>query len=248
MVKQCPHAKTLASFDFGSKVNGELVTDKNVNQKGEFETTSLSLIQRAQARDPSAWGRLLNLYEPLLLRWCVRAGLQAADAADVKQDVLTAVTRSISDFRRDRPGDSFRGWLYAITRNKIRDRLRKLKEMGVGGSEAQQRLALIAAEEFDSGNSEAPPPEPGDQQTLYLRAMDLIRCEFEPKTWDAFWRVTVDGRLPADVAEELCMSPNAVYLARSRIIRRLRDEFEGVIDSDSGRGPPSRPPLREDEG
>jgi RNA polymerase sigma factor (sigma-70 family) len=125
---------------------GGVVTDANVNQGGEAGTTSLSLLERARARDQAAWSRLVDLYGPLLHRWCLGAGLQPADAADVTQEVFAVVARSIDGFRHDRPGDTFRGWLYSITRNKIRDRLRKGEPAGAGGSDAQRRLASVSAE------------------------------------------------------------------------------------------------------
>jgi RNA polymerase sigma-70 factor (ECF subfamily) len=209
------------------------VTDPNVDRGKGSDSISLSLLERVRADDQAAWVRLVALYDPVLDGWCSSAGLQAADAADVKQEVFTAVTRSIGDFRRNRGSDSFRGWLFAITRNKIRDRLRKLSEDGVGGTAAHIRLSLIAADDLD-----AEPPfdshDSNDERLLFLQALEIIRCEFESKTWDAFWQVTVEGRSPADVAAELGISTNAVYLARSRILRRLRTEFSELIHTEDG--------------
>jgi RNA polymerase sigma-70 factor (ECF subfamily) len=188
-------------------------------------------------RDQAAWVRLTNLYGPLLDQWCLRAGLQAADAADVKQDVFAAVLSGIGGFRRDRPGDTFRGWLYTVTRNKIRDRVRRADVAGAGGTDAQLRLASLPADEPE----QEPPADPDSERGLYLQAIEMIRGEFEPKTWEAFWKVTIDGRSAADVAEDLGMSPNAVYLARSRVLRRLREEFEGLLHSDAGAAAPLPP-------
>jgi RNA polymerase sigma-70 factor, ECF subfamily len=213
------------------------VTNPNVDQEGEGCPTSLSLLERARARDQVAWVRLTDLYGPLVRRWCLRAGLQAADASDVTQEVFAVVARAIGRFRRDRPGDTFRGWLYTITRNKIRDRARRAEVLGVGGTDIQFRLALLPAN--DSGQE--PSEDAEGERALYLQAIEMIRGEFEPKTWTAFWMVTVDGRGAADAAEELGVSPNAVYLARSRILRRLRQEFEGLIHPDTCVSSP-RPP------
>jgi RNA polymerase sigma-70 factor, ECF subfamily len=193
---------------------------------GDTSDTSLSLITRVQVNDQAAWVRLVDLYGPMVHRWCLQAGLQPADAADVGQEVFRTVSRSIGTFSRDRPGDSFRGWLFTITRNKIRDHSRKTIEVGVGGSDPEINLDLIAAHD---PNTE-PPDDSEDQRTLYLRAVEIVRGEFEPKTWEAFWRVVVDDRAAADVAEELGISRNAVYLAKSRVAQRLRVEFEGLID------------------
>jgi len=213
------------------------VTDPNVNPQGEASTTSLSLLERARAHDQAAWARLVDLYGPLLHRWCLGAGLQPADAADVTQEVFAVVARSIDGFRHDRPGDTFRGWLYSITRNKIRDRLRKAEAPGVGGTDAQHRLAALPAEDADPES----PTDPEGERALYLQAIEMIRGEFEPKSWQAFWRVTVDGRSAAEVAAELGTSRNAVYLARSRILGRLREEFQGLIHPDAGAATPTPP-------
>jgi RNA polymerase sigma-70 factor (ECF subfamily) len=211
------------------------VTDANVDSSGAGDSTSLSLIRRAQAQDQVAWVRLVHFCDPLLERWCLRAGLQHADAADVKQEVYTAVSRSLGEFHRNQPGDSFRGWLYTITRNKILDRLRKLQEAGVGGTDAQLRMAAIPAEEAGGVSS----ADFDDERLLYRRALELTRGEFEPKTWEAFWKVTAEGRSPDDVAAELGMTTNAVYLARSRIISRIRTEFKELIHSEVGKDPPA---------
>jgi RNA polymerase sigma-70 factor (ECF subfamily) len=155
----------------------------------------------------------------------------------VRQEVFAAVARSIGAFRRDRPGDSFRGWLYAITRNVIRMRARRPDVRGTGGSDALRHLAAAPAAEPDP----EPPADPAGECLVYARAVELIRGEFEPKTWEAFWRVTVDGRSAADVAADLGVSPNAVYLARSRVLRRLREEFQDLLTPGTGGGAPPAP-------
>jgi RNA polymerase sigma-70 factor (ECF subfamily) len=189
--------------------------------------TSTSLLARVRVQDQAAWERLVTLYSPLVFRWCQRAGLQPVDAADVGQEVFAAVARNIQNFRHDRPGDTFRGWLFTITRNKLRDRLPLPPGgAGAGGSDAQRQLAQVPAEE--SGESEEDADD--ERKLLYRRAVDLISGEFEPRTWQAFWRVAVDGQRPEDVAGDLRMTVNAVYLAKSRVLRRLREEFALLID------------------
>src|SRR5947199_10678979 len=107
--------------------------------------TSRSLLQRARAADAGAWDRLVALYGPLVLHWCRRWGLREEDAADVFQEVFQAVAAHLAAFRRDRSGDTFRGWLRAITRNKVNDlfRRREREPAGAGGSEARARLAQV---------------------------------------------------------------------------------------------------------
>jgi RNA polymerase sigma-70 factor (ECF subfamily) len=189
---------------------------------------SLSLLERVRARDRAAWARLVALYGPMVYGWCLRAGLQPADAADVGQEVFAAVARGIDGFRHDRAGDTFRGWLYVITRNKLRDRAASPGVVGAGGSDAQRRLAeLPAGPPDESGSTDE---EVNERKALCRRAVECIRGDFEPRTWQCFWRAFVDGHAPADIATDLGITVNAVYLARSRVLRRLREEFASLCD------------------
>src|SRR5262249_11480033 len=160
--------------------------------------------------------------------WCRRAGVPEADAADVSQDVFAVVARHLADFRRERPGDSFRGWLWTITRNKVRDHWRRHADRikAAGGTTAQEVMTQVA--EDGPSDSEAGAEEEAGE--LYRRALDLIRSEFEERTWKAFLMVTVDGRLPADAAAALGTTPGAVYIAKSRVLKRLREEFGDLIE------------------
>jgi RNA polymerase sigma-70 factor, ECF subfamily len=184
--------------------------------------TSRSLIERARARDGAAWEQLVALYAPLVLYWCRHGGLDEADAADVFQEVFQSVAAHLGGFRRERSGDTFRGWLRTITRNKVHDhfRRRRREPAGVGGSEARAMLTQLP---------EAVPPEEGSaagaEGALIRRALDMIRGEFEARTWQAFWRTAVDGGCAADVAAELGMSPGAVRVAKSRVLQRLRTQL-----------------------
>jgi RNA polymerase sigma-70 factor (ECF subfamily) len=189
----------------------------------------LGLLERIKNLDQAAWERMVSLYSPLVYRWCRRAGLQAADAADVGQEVFRSVARKIVDFRRNHEGDTFRGWLCIITRNKIRDSFRrKRRELaGVGGSEAQQRLLQVRSTAWDDGDS---PCDEDDRKFLYRRIIELVHDQFAERTWQAFWGVAVDEQRPAEVASALGMSVNAVYLAKSRVLRRLREELAGLVE------------------
>ncbi len=189
-------------------------------------TVGASLLERLRIREAGAWERLARLYGQTVYGWCRRAGVSEADAADVSQDVFTAVARNIGDFRRERPGDSFRGWLWTITRNKVRDHWRRHADQAraAGGTTAQQVMRQVP-EELTSDSVA------GADGDLYRRALELIRTEFEERTWRAFLMVTVEARLPADVAAELGTTPGAVYIAKSRILKRLREEFGDVLDT-----------------
>ena len=155
-------------------------------------STSSSLLEQLKKQDPEAWIRLSDLYGPLVYRWCRQLGLRADDAADVAQEVFSAVLARIDRFHRDRDGDSFHGWLFAITRNKVRNHFRRLhgEARGEGGTDAQRRLAEIPS--VPPNGSSATVQVLDDAGTVHA-ALAAIRGHFEDQTWDAFWRTTVGG-------------------------------------------------------
>lgn len=185
--------------------------------------TPPGLVSHVQAGDADAWNRLVDWAGPLVLYWCRRAGVPGQDVEDVFQDVFLAVADKVGQFRRDRPGDTFVGWLLTITRSKIADlaRRRIRHPPAAGGSQAYDRLLSLA--------EQAPPdsddPDP-DSKGLRLRlALEAIRPEFEVRTWQAFWRTAVDGLPAPEAARELGQSPAAVRKAKSRVLARFREEF-----------------------
>ena len=191
--------------------------------------TSRSLLERVKADEAAAWERLVTLYAPLVFHWCRRWNVDESDLADILQEVFKSVFMHVADFRKERQGDSFRGWLRRITRNKLLDHFRRLgrEPRGVGGSDAQTRLTQLpfpqSSEEESNGDE---PVERG----LFRRALDLIRHDFEERTWQAFWRTAVEGQSPQEVAEALSMSPGAVRVAKCRVLHRLREELGEVVD------------------
>ena len=185
------------------------------------ESTSTSLLERVKGQEPEAWKRLLDLYSPLVYSWCRRSGMGAEDAADVLQEVFRAVSAAVSDFRHDRPGDTFRGWLRTIARNKIRDHFRRQAHQpeAAGGTRAQERFEEVAAEEPESSVASSP------LSGVFCRALDLIRVEFEDRTWQAFWLISIGERSPVEVAQQLDMTPGAVRQAKYKVLRRLREQL-----------------------
>jgi len=192
---------------------------------GPAGATSTSLIRRVQAGEHQAWQRLVDLYGPLVYGWCRQSGLQAVDAADVVQEVFCAVAAHVARFRRERPGDSFRAWLRTIARNKLCDHFRKLgrQPQPRGGTTAQQDLAQIAQPDADGLLGE---DGRAADRALWHRAMELVRAEFEPRTWEAFWRLAIQRRPGAEVAGELGISLAAAYQAKYRVLRRIRRELD----------------------
>ena len=196
---------------------------------GSLGSTSSKLLERARSRDQDAWRRLVNLYGCLVLYWCGQAGLQQADRSEVFQEVFRAVAKNIERFRSDRRGDTFRGWLRTITRRKIVDycRQRSRQFLATGRSEAYQRLLSLHDVPVESqGESDSPE----ESSLLVSRAMRLVRSEFEDRTWLAFLRTASDGLPSSLVAEELGMTPEAVRKAKSRVLRRIREELQEVPD------------------
>lgn len=184
----------------------------------------MTLLTLAKAGEKNAWEKIVVLYSPLVRSWCRDRGIIGSDADDVLQEVFLCASKGLQNFRHDRPGDTFRGWLKAVARNMIALHYRKREKHPVaeGGTSHFQEIGQLASECQQ-------PPEDDDHPTeireLYLRAIDLVRQEFEDKTFRMFWAVTVDDRGVSDVAAEFGVSTAAVHKARSRFLRRLRQEI-----------------------
>jgi RNA polymerase sigma-70 factor (ECF subfamily) len=177
------------------------------------------------AREPDAWRRLVTLYTPLVRHWCRQAGVPEHEIADVSQEVFAAVASKLGTFQSDKPGTTFRGWMRGIARHKLWHRDRRQHEQAVGGTDLQKRLQQVPAPADEVELSEGPAEVTG----LYRRALKQVRQEFEERTWTAFWLVTVESRLPADIASELGITANAVRQAKSRVLRRLKEEMGELI-------------------
>jgi RNA polymerase sigma-70 factor (ECF subfamily) len=188
-----------------------------------MNTTSVSLLEKLrQPTDSAAWDRFVDLYTPLLFYWGRRAGLQSADAADLVQDVFEVLVRKLPEFEYDRQ-QSFRSWLRTVTMNKWKERVRRRTEHAVGGSAVNPLEPTVpdGAEQFW---------ETEYHGQLAARALDLMRTQFEPATWQACWESVVNDRPAAEIAAELGLTVNAVYLARSRVLRRLRQDLAHLWD------------------
>jgi RNA polymerase sigma-70 factor (ECF subfamily) len=189
------------------------------------DATSSSLLRHAAAREPAAWQRLVSLYSPLVHHWCRQAGLPAHEIADVSQEVFAVVATSLAKFEPDREGTTFRAWMRGIARHKLQHHARDRGELAVGGTDAHKRLQQMPAPTEGVELSESPT----DVTRLYQRALKQVQRQFEDRTWTAFWRVTVLNHAPAEVATELGITPNAVRQAKSRVLRRLKEEMGELI-------------------
>lgn len=189
---------------------------------------STSLLARIKDRQPQAWERLVDVLGPAVYRWCRRAGVAADDAGDLVQEVFAAVAAHVEGFRRDRAGGGFCSWLWTITRNKVYDHFRRCqgRPEAAGGTTAQQQFLQVP-----QPLSSAPPAtEPAEGGLLSRQAVEAVRAEFEDRTWEAFRLVVAEGRSPADVAADLGMTLPAVYKAKSRVLRRLRQELGDLLE------------------
>jgi RNA polymerase sigma-70 factor (ECF subfamily) len=198
-----------------------------VERASSREETPLSLLERLRADDAAAWRRLMDLYRPLVLFWCARGGVSSDDAEDIAQGVFTAAATGLGGFRRDRPGDTFRGWLRAITRNQILLHFRRNRGTvpAAGGSDAWRNLEEIAERPCVDDDG-----EDSEVGRVYRRAVEQVRGEFEDRTWQAFWLVAIEGRAPAHLVETLGMSAAAIRQAKSRVLRRLKQEMGELLD------------------
>jgi RNA polymerase sigma-70 factor (ECF subfamily) len=184
-------------------------------------STSSTLLYRLRnsPQDASAWEKFVDLYTPLLLAWTRRLGLLEHDAADLIQELFTSLVEVLPQFDYDRD-KSFRAWLRTLLMNRWRNQQRRRKAIQAG----EGVLDTLAAAE---------PPEFGEEeyrQHLVARALHLMQSEFPETTWKACWEFVVRDRPAAEVAAELGISVNSVYLAKSRVLRRLREELAGLLE------------------
>ncbi len=187
-----------------------------------IHTTSPTLLERVrQASDATAWGRLVDLYTPLLFAWARRCGESEHDAADLVQEVFVALVQTLPTFQYDRNG-KFRGWLRALLLNKLRERHRRALRAEKALAQRPQVVELPDVAELFW--------EVEYRQELARRALQLMQAEFTPPTWKACWETVVQGRSVADVARELGITENAVYISRFRVLGRLREELSGLVE------------------
>jgi len=180
--------------------------------------------------DAEAWRQFADLYARVIYGYCRRRGLQDADAADVTQEVLAQVARSIRSFEYSPERGRFRGWLGTVTHSKI-ERFRRSRNRGEGGptGDPSARAADAPIEEAESGGAD---PEWIDEfNAKVLRAaMERIRPDFEPQTWRAFELTWIGNRSPQEAAREVGCRVHAIYVAKSRVLQRLREEIAAIAE------------------
>jgi RNA polymerase sigma-70 factor (ECF subfamily) len=183
-------------------------------------STRPSLLLRIRdARDKDAWKQFVQVYAPLIYRFARKYRLQDADAADVTQEVLKAVARASKRLNYDPRRGSFRAWLFTVVRSKVSNLLAEPK-VPVGGTEAQVVLEGLPARQEDEALWDLE-----YERRLFNWAAEQVRSGFEESSWRAFWLAAVEGKSGKDVALALGMSVGAVYIAKSRILSRIKEQI-----------------------
>lgn len=189
----------------------------------EAPTTRASLLVRLRdGKDGDAWREFVELYAPVVYGFARKRGLQDADASDLMQEVLRSVAGAVGRLEYDPSRGTFRGWLFTVTRNKLYSFLngQRRRERGSGDSGAQERLE----EQTDPNGDDSAEWDLAYERQLAAMAMQRVRSEFREATWEAFRRTAVEGQDPREVAAALKLSPGSVYVAKSRVLARLREE------------------------
>jgi len=187
-------------------------------------STQSSLLRRAAMHEDRAWQEIVELYGPLISTWCRRSGADWHMTADCIQEVFLVLTNRLDTFRPTGESGAFRAWLWSVSRNKLVDLFRAANRqpLASGGSTAHLALQSIAAEQEWLRDE---PTEPFDVSSLTKRAIEQVRSEFTQQSWSVFERTVVDGIETSIVAKELGLSPSAIRQAKSRILRRLRQQL-----------------------
>jgi RNA polymerase sigma-70 factor (ECF subfamily) len=191
--------------------------------------TRLSLLVRLRdARDDGAWSQFVEIYAPLVFGFARKHGLQEADAADLTQVVLQAVSKGIRRLDYDPRRGTFRGWLFTVVRNKLRNFLAAQNRpgRGTGDPDAQQRLQEVPAREED----QTAWWEQEYKRRVFAWAAEQVRGAFRESTWRAFWLTAVEGKTGPEAARALRMSVAAVYLAKGRVMARLKEIIRETLD------------------
>ncbi|TWU03658.1 RNA polymerase sigma factor [Neorhodopirellula pilleata] len=188
------------------------------------ETRPSLIVRLANADDQSAWWAFVDRYEPFLKHLIARQGVPAQHVADVSQQVLVAIAGSVGRWTDDGRNASFRRWVSRVARNVvIKFMTRQRRE--IGGQGGTDHLIQLAEQTADSD----PNLERQYRHELIVWAAGKVRGEFAEASWQAFWATMIDGRDVAEVATELNRSAGSIYMSRSRILRRIRETIDEVM-------------------
>jgi RNA polymerase sigma-70 factor (ECF subfamily) len=197
-----------------------------------LRTRASLLLRLRDARDSGAWNEFVDLYAPLVDGFCRKQGLQEADAADITQEILGRVFQAIAKLDYDPRRGRFRGWLFTMVRNRLRDFSAQQRRRTAASGGTTVLRQLNGAPTRDGGLEALWEQE--YRRQVYAAAARVVRGDVTALTWKAFELSVVEGRSPVETAAELKMSVAAVYLAKSRVMSRLRAEVERLEADDEG--------------
>ena len=202
----------------------ELVFGHRNTEMSRFLETSPSLLVRIRdLEDIAAWNQFVEIYAPLIHDYGRKRGLQDADAADLAQEVLQAIAKSAERFEYDTKKGSFRGWLLTITKNKLIDLLERLRKPQHGHRDGSLAIEQLAATAEDEALWERQ-----HQWWMVHWAAEKVRYEFESKTWRAFMMTSIEQKNATETASELGISVGAAYIAKSRVLARVKQLIQEV--------------------
>lgn len=208
-----------------SGLDEKIVTDRDDSIEQSVSSITPGWLNRVRNGDDSAWTKLEGAYRPLICWWCAKGSVPAQDIDDVAQDVFASLAKALAGYEHE----SFRGFLWTITRNKICDYWRGVEKH----AQCSSLQVSFASVEVESNGSVGAVEQ--TTKIVFDAIVQLVRSEFSEQDWTAFWRVTVDGETAGEVAERLGITRNMVYLAKTRITRRVREEFgEHALESKNG--------------
>lgn len=198
-------------------------SETSSSQDDSLLTRASLLVQLRDGTNHGAWNEFMKLYGPVVYGFARKRGLQDADAADLMQDVMRSVSSAINQLDYDRSKGTFRGWLFTVTRNRVFNFLqaRRIRPQGSGDSSTHRMLDGVS-----DGNDGSGVWEVEYQRRLAALAIDKVKSEFSENTWQSFWLTAVEGKSAAEVATKLNMSAGAIYVAKSRVLARIKLEVE----------------------
>jgi RNA polymerase sigma-70 factor (ECF subfamily) len=181
--------------------------------------------------DRAAWDQFVDQYAPRIFHWCRRHQLQEQDAADVTQDVLYKLVRAMESFQYDANRGTFRAWLSTVTTNAIRDLVKSRQRPGRGSGDTIMVQVMASIEDEKAVDALTDAIEAGYRQELLHEAEQKIRQRVQERTWRAYQMAAVEQRPPLEVAEELEMRVAEVYVAKSRVLKMLREEVQSLEET-----------------
>ena len=186
-------------------------------------STSVTLLSRVRVKDKDAWNRLVAIYTPFIRRVCTNLKLIGHEnVEDVTQEVFAAVAKNIDRFQRDQPGQSFRAWLRIITRNCVSNWFRKNgKELKTVSGLGLEQIERKTEQTYDTEDK---------QELLVAKMLELMRTDFEDRTWQAAWLYYLEGKSTQQVCEELNLKSATARKYRQRVLQRLKEEFGDMLD------------------